>query len=80
MFIFQSSNSSVLEYVPQINDHGKELACQVDNPDLEQSVVTDSLTLEIHCKHYKSAFLPLFRKPQAWKNFKGFSGQNLLLV
>ena len=50
LFVFQRDNSSTLIYVPNIGDHRKVLTCKAENPDLQNSAIQDSLTLQVHCK------------------------------
>ena len=45
-----ASNTSSLNYIPRIEDNGKELICESDNPDLPGSALRESLLLNIHCK------------------------------
>ena len=49
---FQSprNDSSRLALVPEIEDHGKELLCRVDNPLIEDSAIEDSIVLDVHCE------------------------------
>ena len=49
---FQSTrnDSSRVAFVPEIDDHEKELLCRVDNPLLEDSAIEDSFVLEVHCE------------------------------
>ena len=55
-------NSSSLVYIPKVEDNGKELICESDNPSLPGSALRDSLILNIHCKYSIIAiYLNLFR-------------------
>ena len=46
-----TTNSSTLRYGPRPADHGQRLTCRVDNPDLADSAIEDSMELEIHCEY-----------------------------
>ncbi len=54
----QAVNTSVLSYTPKISDHNKVLLCRVENPDLSNSAIQDSLELQVHCK-YRRFFITL---------------------
>ena len=41
----------LLQIVPEIDDHGKELLCRVDNPLLDDSAIEDSFVLHVHCEY-----------------------------
>ena len=62
--LFQRVNSSTLTYNPTIGDHRKVLTCKAENPDLQNSAIQDSLTLQVHCKfdHFLKAILLLIAK------------------
>ena len=53
MLSFQSTrnDSSRLVFVPEIDDHEKELLCRVDNPLLDDSAIEDSFILHVHCEY-----------------------------
>ena len=51
-FLFQPVNMSVLRFTPERTDHNKVLLCQVENPDLVNSALQDSVLLKVHCKLY----------------------------
>lgn len=54
--------TSVLTYVPTVDDEGKVLSCRVEHPLLLRSALEQGWRLTVHCKT-RSLFISYYRHP-----------------